>query len=91
MSYNTKHAPAVLDRSRQNKGNGDKCGRVPGESPKVYNDNGISYRAGMGCSRGTNCFKCTLSDCRFGKGTNPKDNLFMANRGDGLKVCWEGS
>ena len=88
VSYNRKYTPQVNDRSNQCKGNGEICGRVPGESPFKPNDHGISYKHGMGCSRHDNCFTCTLPDCKFGGGTNINDRVFMANRGDGLTIWW---
>ena len=86
MSYHRLFTPKPHDVSNKQKGNGSvkRRGRT-----KRANDNGISYNSGMGCSRWPNCFTCQFNDCKFGNGTQNKDLSFMANVGDGLKVCHE--
>lgn len=85
MSYNTKHLPQVHNRTEHSKGNGNHGGRKAGTT-KHYNNVGMSYQQGMGCSRHDNCFTCPFSDCKFGNGQKTGDTLFMANKGDGIKV-----
>jgi len=51
----------------------------------LFNNQGISYATGMGCSRHDNCFECPYEDCRFLSGAKANDSPYMSNRGDGIK------
>lgn len=51
-----------------------------------YNDNGVSFPTGIGCSRHPNCFTCPFAVCTFGnRGYQREDYRYMASRGDGIK------
>ncbi len=50
-----------------------------------YNNLGIAYPAGMGCTRASNCFQCPESECHFGEVNTNADYKFIADPGDGIK------
>ena len=50
-----------------------------------FNNLGIGYAHGMGCSRHDNCFTCPYSECRFSI-LDDKDRAYIHNPGDGIKV-----
>ena len=85
MSYHIEYIPQVHDRTKHLKGNGRKRGCIEGH-PFKPNDRGMSYPDGIGCSRHDNCFTCTLPVCEFEGAFNKEDQIFMSNRGDGIKV-----
>lgn len=83
MSYHIVYIPQVHDRSKQKKGYGGVDGRSAGHN-RYFNDKGVFYVDGMGCSRHHNCFTCPLPDCIFQSVS--QDAYFFTNRGNGIKV-----
>ena len=51
-----------------------------------YNDVGVRFVYGIGCSRYDNCFKCPFSDCGFQGSSKRNDLAWLANHGDGINV-----
>ncbi len=56
--------------------------RVSGHNKK-YNDKGIYYVLGMGCSSCNNCFECIFPVCHYNE-SDPDDKKCLANPGDGI-------
>lgn len=76
----TQYIPIVPQARPRTTGNGS---RVSSHGRK-FNDLGISYPGGIGCSRHENCFNCPFDECHF-LGGDSNDHKFMSNQGDGIK------
>ena len=55
-----------------------------------FNDKGVFFACGMGCSRHDNCFTCKLHDCEFlTEGKSKEDFVYLTCVGDGIRIGTE--